>query len=197
MVNQLLLTHRASAMQEQVFQYAGLLPCECQHLTGGSSGAGLGIKAECPAGQDHVILRELPQGQTAYPRLQLCQMKGLGKVIVGAGIQPRHFVGDLTACRKDQHPRVPIRLAERAQDRHAIGTGQIQIKQYEVIPLHAEQTECLLPVMAIIHTVCKTAQTADDSLAERTLILNDQNMHRKALLACVSQFLRPYYNTKM
>ena len=91
-LNQLFLTDRASLMQQQIFQYAALLSRQGKGLTVHSSNAAAGVEAEPPAAQADVLLDELAPGQAAHPGLQLCKMKGLGKVIVCPGIQPLHLI---------------------------------------------------------------------------------------------------------
>ena len=64
-------------------------------------------------------------------------------------------------------------MAELPQYCHAVRARQIQVQQYKVIALNAEQLDRLDSVIAIIHTVIKTAQAADDRLAKRLLVFNN------------------------
>ena len=98
-LNQLFLTDRASLMQQQIFQYAALLPRQRKGLAIHSSNAAAGVEAQPPAAQADILLDELAPGQAAHPGLQLCKMEGLGKIIVCPGIQPLHLIRDLAARR--------------------------------------------------------------------------------------------------
>ena len=98
-LDEFFLTDRASLMQQQIFQYAALLPRQSKGLTVHSCNAAAGVEAEPPAAQADVLLDELAPGQAAHPGLQLCKMEGLGKIIVRPGIQSFHLICDLTARR--------------------------------------------------------------------------------------------------
>lgn len=91
-LNQLFLTDRASLMQQQIFQYAALLPRQRKGLAIHSSNAAAGVEAQPPATQTYILLDELAPGQAAHPGLQLCKVEGLGKIIVCPGIQPLYLI---------------------------------------------------------------------------------------------------------
>ena len=84
-------------MQQQIFQYAALLPCQGKELTVHSSNAAAGVEAEPSAAQADILLDKFAPGQAAHPSFQLCKMEGLGKVIVRPGIQSLHLICDLAA----------------------------------------------------------------------------------------------------
>ena len=94
MIQQLLLTYRASSVKHQVFKNPGFLPCQSKRLSGSGGGTRLSIKCDLSAGENYIILCELTQGKTAYAGLKLLQMKRLGKIIAGSGIKPRYLVGN-------------------------------------------------------------------------------------------------------
>ncbi len=58
-LDQLFLTDRASLMQQQIFQYAALLPRQGKGLTIHRGNAAAGVEAEPPAAQADVLLDEL------------------------------------------------------------------------------------------------------------------------------------------
>ena len=86
MIHQFLLTHGPSLMHHQVFEYPCFLAGERQRLPVGGGGTGAGVKGQAPAGQQYILLGELPQGQAANASLQLGKMKGLCQIIIGPGI---------------------------------------------------------------------------------------------------------------
>ena len=134
-LNQLFLTDRASLMQQQIFQYAALLPRQSKGLTVHSSNAATGVEAQPSAAQTDVLLNKFAPGQAAHPGFQLCKVKGLGKVIVRPGIQPLHFICDFTACRQDQHTGLKVVPAQSAQHLHSVHLGQVEVQQYKVVPV--------------------------------------------------------------
>lgn len=91
-LDELFLTDRASLMQQQIFQYAALLPRQRKGLTVHRGNAAAGIEAEPPAAQADVLLDELAPGQAAHPGFQLCKVERLGKIIVRSGIQSLHLI---------------------------------------------------------------------------------------------------------
>ncbi len=134
-------------------------------------------KAKSSAGQQHVLLRELPQGQAADTGLQLSQMKGLCKIVVGACVQSLHLVLYLAAGGENQDSRLPVCLSQGAQHRHAVLARQVQIQKHQIVALHAKKLQRLLPVVAAVYTVCQTLQAADDGLAQSAFVFNNQKMH--------------------
>ena len=164
-LHQLFLTHRPSLMHHQIFQNARLLTCECQGLPVDGSGAGACVERQLPAGQQHGLLGELPQSQAADAGLQLSQVKGFCKIVVGPGIQPLNLVLHLAACGENQHPRLAVCLPQGAQHGHAVLSRQVQIKKYQIVALHTQKFQRLFPVVAVVHTVCQAPQTADNRLA--------------------------------
>ena len=70
-VDKLFLTDGTPPIEQQVFKYPDFLPCERQLLSVCRSGAGFGVKGKPAAGQNHIVLCELPSGKTADPCLQL------------------------------------------------------------------------------------------------------------------------------
>lgn len=135
MLHQLLLTDGAALMEHQVLQNARLLAGEGQRLPVGAGRPGAGVEGQAAAGEQHVLLGELPQGQTADAGLQLRQMEGLCQIVVGAGVQPLHLVRHLAAGGEDQHRRLPVRLPQRPQHCHAVLFRQVQIQQHQIVPL--------------------------------------------------------------
>ena len=71
MIHQLLLTHGPSLMHHQVFQDSRFLTGQRQRLPVDGGGTGACVKGQAAAGQQHILLGELPQGQAANASLQL------------------------------------------------------------------------------------------------------------------------------
>ena len=66
-------------MHHQVFEYPRFLAGERQRLPIDGGGTGAGVKGQAAAGQQHILLGELPQGQAANASLQLGKMKGFAR----------------------------------------------------------------------------------------------------------------------
>lgn len=77
MLHELLLTDRAALVKHEILHYAGLLAGEGDGLPAGAGDAGLCVEGQRAAGEHHVMLGELTQGQAPDARLELCEMKGL------------------------------------------------------------------------------------------------------------------------
>ena len=196
MIQQLFLTYRTPSVKHQIFKNSDFFSCESKLLSGSGGDARSGIKCDLAAGEDYIILCELPQGKTAYAGLKLLQMKRLGKIIAGSGIKPRHLVGNLASRRQNQYRCILILLPQAPKHRHTVCTRQVKIQKHKIIALYTKKSESFVSVMAEIHTVGKTPQAADNSFAERAFVFNDQNMHKKSLLAlCFHNIECLYYNT--
>ena len=85
-LHQLLLTHGPPLMHHQIFQNARFLSSQRQYLPIDGSRAEAGVKGQGSAGQQYILLDELPQGQAANAGLQLGKMKGLCQIVIGSGI---------------------------------------------------------------------------------------------------------------
>ena len=164
MIQQLLLTYRASLMEQQVFQHAGLLPGQCKGLPLHRGDPASGIEGQPAAAQAHVLLDEPPPGQAADPCLQLRQMKGLGQIVVCPGVQSLHLVGDLAAGRKDQHAGLKVLLPQGPQHLHPVHPGQVQVQQYQIVPLRRQHFQRRFPIAAAVHLVTGQPQLPGDIL---------------------------------
>ena len=176
-LDEFFLTDRASLMQQQIFQYAALLPRQSKGLTVHSSNAAAGVEAQPSAAQTDVLLNKFAPGQAAHPGFQLCKVKGLGKVIVRPGIQPLHFICDFTACRQDQHTGLKVVPAQGAQHLHSVHLGQVEVQQYKVVPLCCQCLQRGLAVCTGIHLVPGQPQLSGNILPQGVLVLYHQKAH--------------------
>jgi len=99
-------------------------------------------------------------------------MKRLCQIVVRPGVQPLHLVLHLAAGGEDQHPRLPVSLPQGAQHRHAVLFRQIQIKKHQIVALHAQQLQSLLPIVAVVHAVGQPPQAADDCFTQSAFVFN-------------------------
>ena len=99
-------------------------------------------------------------------------MEGLCQIVVGSRIQPRHLVLHLAAGGEDQHPRLTVGLPQAPQHRHTVLPRQVQVEKHQIIALHAQQLQGLLPIVTVVHAVGQPPQAADDGLAQGAFIFN-------------------------
>ncbi len=92
-------------------------------------------------------------GQTAYACLKLCKVKGLGKIVVRAGVQSVHLIRNLTACGKNQDAGFEVAFPKRAQNGHSVYLGQIQIQQNQIVLLGCQNVKGFLAILAGIYLI--------------------------------------------
>ena len=177
MLHQLLLAYRPSLVKQQVFQYAVFLAGQRDDLAPYLCRPFYRIEGQLPAAQHRVVLHKAAPGQTAHPRLQLLQMKGLDQIVVGAAVQPFHLVADSAAGGENQHTGFPVLLPQRFQQIHAIPSRQVQIQQKQVVLLRQQPVQRGIAVIAGIHLVALLLQAFDKRVAQCPLVLHNQNPH--------------------
>ena len=82
-------------------------------------------------------MRKAPESKAANPRRKLIQMKRLGKVIVGTGIEPGDFVGYLAVCGQDQHLGLTVGFPKLLEYGHTVDTGKVEVEHHEVKDFNA------------------------------------------------------------
>ena len=75
---------------------------------------------------------EAPEGKAANPCRKLVQMKRLGKVIVGAGIESGDFIRYFAACGQNQYLSLAVSFPKFPEYGHAVDTGEIEVEYHEV-----------------------------------------------------------------
>ena len=108
-------------------------------------------------------------------------MKRLGKVIVGAGIEPGDFIGDFATCGQNQYLGLAVGFPKFPEHGHAVDMGEIEVEHDKIKGLDIEQIEGLLPVVATVDAIGQVAQAACDRIAQRPLVLDDQDAHNVLL----------------
>ena len=81
---------------------------------------------------------EAPEGKAADPCRKFVQMKRLGKVIVGAGIESGDLVDDLAACREHEYLGLAVGFPKFPEYGHAIDTGKVEVEYHEVEGLNVQ-----------------------------------------------------------
>ena len=70
---------------------------------------------------------------SAQPRDQLGAVERLGEVVISAGDEAAHFIGDFIFARKDQHRRLHAGKPQPPQHVIAVNVGQFEVKDDDVV----------------------------------------------------------------
>ena len=84
-------------------------------------------------------------------------MKGLGEIVISAGVKPGHLLTPGTACREDQDGGGDMPSSPTLQHRHAVDLGQAQIQNDRIIGLSLAQKLSVLAVSGIVHHLTSIA----------------------------------------
>src|SRR5205814_471958 len=134
---------------------------EAQHRGGGGGG---GAAVPVPAPQDR-----------AHAQQELLQMKGLGEVVIAAGLQAPDAIHGIAACGEKQHRRVVALLAQRAAHAEAVDPRQHHIEHDERAAALAQPLERLLAIARGAHLVAFGAQVLHDAGGEVRIVLHHQH----------------------
>src|SRR5256885_657651 len=134
---------------------------EAQHR-GGRGGGGAAVPV--PAPQDR-----------AHAQQELLQVKGLGEIVIAAGLQAPHPIHGVPARGEKQHRRVVTLLAQRAAHAEAVDPRQHHIEHDERASLLAQPRERLLAVCGRAHLVALGAQVLHDAGGEVQIVLHHQH----------------------
>ena len=111
-------------------------------------------------------------------RQQLARREGLGDVVVGAAFEARDLVA-LLGARGQHDDRQLAGLAvalQRARELEAAGVGQHPVDQQQVGQLVGDLGAARARVGGLAHFEAGAAQAEGDHLANRALVLDDQNL---------------------
>ena len=105
---------------------------------------------------------------------QLVHGKGLGQVVVRAGVQRVDLVGVLAAGRDDDDGQLRPG-ADLADDLHAVHVRQAQVQQEDVRALGGGLEHRLHAGCGGVVAVALRLQRGGDQVLDRAVVLNDQN----------------------
>ena len=78
------------------------------------------------------------EGKAANSCRKLVQMKRLGEVIVGAGIECGDFIGYFATCGQNQYLSLAGSFPKLPEYGHAIDAGKIEVEYHEVEGLNVQ-----------------------------------------------------------
>jgi len=119
--------------------------------------------------------------QRADTRRQLVEIEGLGQVVVGAGIEPLHAIGDRIARGDDENGQRLAPRAQRLEELQPIGAGQPQVEQHQLEGL-GDQSLC--GGSRIMHPVDREAlalQSRADGFADHRVVFYQQQSHGRSI----------------
>ena len=121
-----------------------------------------------------------PPQQRPHPRHQLPHTEGLGQVVVGATVEPEHFVHFVAPGGKHQDGRVGITriTANRAAQRHAVQAGQHQVEHDQLEGLAAGQGQRVVAVALRDDRQTLELQVQLDELADVRVVLDEEHAGR-------------------
>src|SRR6202023_1751402 len=114
-----------------------------------------------------------PQNR-AHPQQELLQMKGLGEIVIAAGLQALYAIHGVAARGEKQYRRVVTLLAQRAAHAEAVDTRQHHIEHDEPAGLLAQPRERPLAIARGAHLVALRAQVLHDAGGEVRIVLQHQ-----------------------
>ena len=113
---------------------------------------------------------------------QLAQVEGLGKVVVGPGVEQLHNGLRALLRRQHQHRRGVLAAAQALQNAQAVELGQHQVEDDEVV---AEVLGKLVADQAVLGPIHRetgaVAQGRGQVVGQPHLIFHQQNAHRSPL----------------
>ena len=110
-------------------------------------------------------------------------MERFGQIIVRAGIQSVHLVGNFASRRQDEHAGFLIVLPQGSQNGHTVHLGQVKVEQHQIVFLYRQQLQCLLPIKAGVRLITGQAQFFRNIFAQITLVLYHQKPHELSSFA--------------
>ena len=104
-------------------------------------------------------------------------MKWLGKIIIGSKIQTAYFIFNLIPGGQDQNRGIGIVFTELAENLQTVRAGKIQIQQDQVVLLRQQSVQRGIAVIAGVYFVAVLLQAFGQRVAQRPLVLHNQNPH--------------------
>jgi hypothetical protein len=155
------------------------------------AGRAAALQSQVAAAQVALALTAAHQGP--QPGLELLQVEGLGEVVVGAGVQPRHALAHRPAGGEHQHRGRVIAAAQPRQHLQTVDVGQREVEHEGVEAPPLAQGQRLQAVAAGNHGEPARRQRAPQRLHQAQIVLDQQHVHRPKHRTGGAQGLRDYH----
>ena len=119
-----------------------------------------------------------PAQQRAHAREQLLQRERLDEVVVRAGVEAAHAVGDRVARCQHENRRAVAGGAHPAADLEPVDVRHQQIEHEHVGRRGCDHVERRAPVRGERHVVSVQPQGAVDGIAHGGLVVDHEDAHR-------------------
>ena len=110
----------------------------------------------------------------AHPRQQFLDRKGLGEIVVGAGIEGLHPLAHLIARRDHQHRRADAPLAHPPAHLHAAEVGQGPVEQHQIPVLVADLAQGLLAGGRLIALISLHLQLGGEEISQFRIVVDNE-----------------------
>ena len=118
-----------------------------------------------------------PAHQRADTRREFVEVEGLDQVIVGAGVESAHAVGDRVARGDHQHGHGEAALAQRGEQFETGFPGQAQVEQHQFVHRVGQREFGRAAVLDPVDAVTLLAQPVVYGGADHRVIFNEQQAH--------------------
>ena len=124
------------------------------------------IKLNVAEGEGGVNLTAAASGHRSDSCKKLAHLKGLGKIIVCAGIKSVYLVLDLALCGEDKNGGGVALFSDSLKHRHTVKLGHHKVKDNSVVVSCAGIFQSLLAVINGINGVIAFFKDGNDRLGE-------------------------------
>ena len=174
MLDQFGARHHAPGVVHEIGQQPVFVRGHLDRVAGHADPAGAGVQRHRPAGQFGLGMAGGAAQQRADPRQDFLEVKRLGDVVVGAGIEALHLVAPAVARGQDQDRHRAAVAAPGLQHRDAVHLGQADVEHDGVIGLAVAEEVPLLAVEGAIDHIAGIRQRRGQLTIEIRIILNDK-----------------------
>ena len=138
---------------------------------------GAGVEPHRPAVEFALGVAGRAAQQRADARQHLFEMKRLGDVVVGAGVEALHLVAPAVARGEHQHRHGAAGPAPGFQHRDAVHLRQADVEDHGVVGLGLAEIVPLLAVEGAIDHVAGIGQRGGELPVEIRIVLDDEETH--------------------
>ena len=114
----------------------------------------------------------VPADQRAHAGAEFVEIEGLDEVIVGAGVQPLHAIGDGIARGDDQHRHRVAACAQALEHIEAVALRQAEVEQHQVVGLAADRGQRRFAVLHPVDGETIGAQRFPHALGDHPIIFD-------------------------